>query len=50
MRVPASWLREYVPLEMPLPELATKLSISSAEVTSRMPLPPPPAAALSSTG
>src|SRR5438445_2375084 len=32
MRVPVSWLREYVPIEMPLPELATKLSISSAEV------------------
>jgi phenylalanyl-tRNA synthetase beta chain len=32
MRVPVSWLREYVPLEMPLDELATRLSISSAEV------------------
>jgi len=32
MRVPVSWLREYVPLEMPLEDLATKLSVSSAEV------------------
>src|SRR3954467_7563609 len=32
MRVPISWLRDYVPVEMPLPELATRLSISSAEV------------------
>ena len=32
MRVPVSWLREYVPVEMPLDELATRLSISSAEV------------------
>src|SRR5438132_7245385 len=32
MRVPVSWLREYVPIEMPLPELATRLSIASAEV------------------
>jgi phenylalanyl-tRNA synthetase beta chain len=32
LRVPASWLREYVPLEMPLPELAERLSISTAEV------------------
>src|SRR6185312_14743503 len=32
LRVPASWLREYVPLEMPLPELADRLSISTAEV------------------
>jgi phenylalanyl-tRNA synthetase beta chain len=32
MRVPISWLREYVPLEMPLDELATRLSISTAEV------------------
>ena len=32
MRVPVSWLREYVPIAMPLGELATKLSISSAEV------------------
>jgi phenylalanyl-tRNA synthetase beta chain len=32
MRVPVSWLREYVPVEMPLDELATRLSIASAEV------------------
>src|SRR4051795_8490126 len=32
MRVPVSWLREYVPLKMPLPELADRLSISTAEV------------------
>jgi phenylalanyl-tRNA synthetase beta chain len=30
--VPVSWLREYVPLEMPLPELAERLSVSTAEV------------------
>jgi len=32
MRVPVSWLREYVPVEMPLPELAERLSVASAEV------------------
>ncbi len=32
MRVPLSWLRDYVPLDMPLSELAERLSISSAEV------------------
>jgi phenylalanyl-tRNA synthetase beta chain len=32
MRVPVSWLREYVPLDMPLPELADRLSVASAEV------------------
>ena len=32
MRVPVSWLRDYVPLAMPLPELADRLSISTAEV------------------
>ena len=32
MRVPVSWLHEYVPLEMPLGDLATRLSVSSAEV------------------
>src|SRR5215472_5399735 len=32
MRVPLSWLRDYVPVEMPLSELATRLSIASAEV------------------
>jgi phenylalanyl-tRNA synthetase beta chain len=32
MRVPLSWLRDYVPLEMPLDELATRLSVATAEV------------------
>src|SRR5215468_6302692 len=32
MKVPVSWLNEYVPIEMPLDELATRLSIASAEV------------------
>ncbi|HEU5066373.1 MAG TPA: phenylalanine--tRNA ligase subunit beta [Gaiellaceae bacterium] len=32
MRVPISWLRDYVPIEMPLEELATRVSISTAEV------------------
>ncbi len=32
MRVPISWLRDYVAVEMPLDELATRLSISTAEV------------------
>src|SRR3954451_39033 len=32
MRVPISWLRDYVPLEMPLPELASRLSIATAEI------------------
>ncbi|MGB2875651.1 MAG: phenylalanine--tRNA ligase subunit beta [Gaiellaceae bacterium] len=32
MRVPVSWLRDYVAVEMPLDELATRLSISSAEI------------------
>jgi len=32
MRVPLSWLREYVPLDMPLAELSEKLSVASAEV------------------
>jgi phenylalanyl-tRNA synthetase beta chain len=32
LRVPVSWLREYVPLEMPLADLAERLSISTAEV------------------
>jgi len=32
LKVPVSWLRDYVPVEMPLPELAERLSISSAEV------------------
>src|ERR671935_2241819 len=32
MRVPVSWLRDYIPIEMPLPELAERLSIAAAEV------------------
>jgi phenylalanyl-tRNA synthetase beta chain len=31
-RVPVSWLRDYVELGMPLDELATRLSVSTAEV------------------
>jgi phenylalanyl-tRNA synthetase beta chain len=32
MRVPLSWLREYVPIEVPVRELADRLLISSCEV------------------
>ncbi|HEY7604858.1 MAG TPA: phenylalanine--tRNA ligase subunit beta [Gaiellaceae bacterium] len=32
MKVPVSWLREYVPLEMALDELAERLSVAAAEV------------------
>src|SRR5438093_2445219 len=32
MRVPLSWLREYVSIEMPLDELTEKLSVAAAEV------------------
>ena len=32
MRVPVSWLRDYVALEMPLQQLAERLSVTSAEV------------------
>jgi phenylalanyl-tRNA synthetase beta chain len=32
LRVPVSWLRDYVAIEMPLDELAERLSVSSAEV------------------
>jgi phenylalanyl-tRNA synthetase beta chain len=32
MRVPVSWLGEYVRLEMPLEDLVTRLSVASAEV------------------
>jgi phenylalanyl-tRNA synthetase beta chain len=32
MRVPLSWLREYVPVEVPAAELADRLSVSTAEV------------------
>ncbi len=34
MRVPVSWLRDYVAIEMPLGELAARLSVASAEVES----------------
>jgi phenylalanyl-tRNA synthetase beta chain len=33
MRVPISWLSDYVAVEMPLADLVTRLSVSSAEVT-----------------
>jgi phenylalanyl-tRNA synthetase beta chain len=32
LRVPINWLRDYVPIELPLEELATKLSVASAEI------------------
>jgi phenylalanyl-tRNA synthetase beta chain len=32
VRVPISWLRDYVPLEMPLPDLADRLSVATAEI------------------
>src|SRR5947208_14622857 len=32
MRVPVSWLREYVPIEVPIQEVAERLVISSCEV------------------
>ncbi len=32
MKVPLSWLRDYVAIEMPLPELAERLSVAAAEV------------------
>lgn len=32
MRVPVSWLRDYVAVDMPLAELADRLSVASAEV------------------
>jgi phenylalanyl-tRNA synthetase beta chain len=32
MRVPVSWLREYVPVEAPLDELAARVNVSVAEV------------------
>ena len=32
MRVPISWLRDYVAMDMPLTELATKLSVAAAEI------------------
>jgi phenylalanyl-tRNA synthetase beta chain len=32
MKVPVSWLRDYVPIELPVDELATKLSVAAAEI------------------
>ncbi|MGI8422001.1 MAG: phenylalanine--tRNA ligase subunit beta [Gaiellaceae bacterium] len=32
MKVPVSWLRDYVPIEMPLAELASRLAITTCEV------------------
>jgi phenylalanyl-tRNA synthetase beta chain len=32
MRIPVSWLRDYVAIDMPLPDLAERLSITTAEV------------------
>ncbi len=32
MKVPVSWLRDYVAVDMPLSELATRLSVATAEV------------------
>ncbi len=32
MRVPVSWLQDYVSMRMPLEELAEKLSVTSAEI------------------
>ena len=40
MRVPLSWLRDYVPLPMPAGELADRLSISAAEVNTIEPRGP----------
>ena len=40
MRVPLSWLRDYVPLSMPVGELAERLSISAAEVNTIEPRGP----------
>ena len=40
MKVPVSWLRDYVALSMPLGELADRLSISSAEVNTVEPRGP----------
>ena len=41
MKVPVDWLREYVAIEMPLKELATRLSIATAEVEAVLPPPVP---------
>ena len=40
MKVPLSWLRDYVPLTMPTGELADRLSISTAEVNTIEPRGP----------
>jgi phenylalanyl-tRNA synthetase beta chain len=32
LKVPVSWLREYVPIELSVDELATKLSVAAAEI------------------
>jgi phenylalanyl-tRNA synthetase beta chain len=32
MRVPIGWLREYVPIELPVEEFATQLSVATAEI------------------
>ena len=40
MQVPLSWLRDYVPLPMPVGELADRLSISAAEVNTIEPRGP----------
>jgi len=44
MRVPVSWLADYVSIEMPLEELTSRLSVSSAEIegTERIGLPAAP--------
>jgi phenylalanyl-tRNA synthetase beta chain len=34
VKVPVSWLRDYVPIEMPLTELADRLAVSTCEVNS----------------
>ena len=37
MRVPLSWLREYVALDVPLDELTDRLSVASAEASAMRP-------------
>ena len=39
MKVPVSWLREYVPIEMPISELADRLVLSTCEVELSLVLP-----------
>ena len=36
LRVPVSWLREYVPFDIPVEELAQRLVITSCEVVRSM--------------